>query len=752
MLFAGGKAARLWRLLLALFMTAASETLVFNAEPWSLTVGGIFVLLVLVLAGMACSRNGWRRATVLLEGLRVVIAVSLAVTLLQPEWQRIYQPEAKPVLALLYDVSRSMETADVQEAASGQMISRAAAAAPLLDEAVWVAVAERFEIIKQPFSSLEEPAEEATDLDAALNGVAENQPQLAAVVLLSDGDRNSGPPPGGAATRLRMRNIPVIAVPIGSETRQPDVELVGFDVPTFAIAGKPLRIPFTLESSLPRDEVVLLEMTVAETSEVITQEVLLPAMARLQEALVWRPKEAGTVRLKLKVPATGGEKNLENNEIEAPLEIRKEQLRVLIVESFPRWEYRYLRNALERDPGVEVNTLLFHPDLGQMGAGRGYLPAFPTEETLTGYDVVFLGDVGVAPDQLSVEQCVTLHKLVRDQATGLVFLPGLRGGQASLWQTPLEELLPVIWDEVQPRGYGSEVPGRFVLTESGTRSLLTKLEDEEDSSARVWSTLPGFQWYAPALRAKAGSEILATHGTETNRFGRVPLIVTKTFGAGKILFMGADGAWRWRRGVEDRYHYRFWGQVVRWMAYQRNMARGEKLRLFYAPDRPRTGGSISLNANVMAMTGEPLREGVVVAQIAAPSGKTTSLRLTPGGEEAWGLFSGSFTATEPGEHQVRLSSADAGEALDTTISVQGTSKEKRGQPIRLDILAEIAQLTRGEVVTSLAPESVLAAIQKIPEASPAEQRVLLWAHPGWAGFLILLLSIFWVGRKAAGTF
>jgi hypothetical protein len=268
----------------------------------------------------------------------------------------------------------------------------------------------------------------------------------------------------------------------------------------------------------------------------------------------------------------------------------------------------------------------------------------------------------------------------------------------------------------------------------------------------VWSSLPGFQWYAPALRAKAGSEVLATHGTESNRFGRVPLIVTKTFGAGKILFMGADGAWRWRRGVEDRYHYRFWGQVVRWMAYQRNMARGEKLRLFYAPDRPRTGGSVSLNANVMSMTGEPLRDGVVVAQIAAPSGQTTSLRLTAGGEEAWGLFSGSFTPREPGEHQIRLSSADAGEALETTLSVQGTSKEKRGQPIRRDLLEEIAQLTRGEVVTDLTPEAVLTAIRKIPQPSPIEQRVLLWAHPGWAGLLILLLGVFWVGRKAAGTF
>src|SRR5438105_12925440 len=51
--------------------------------------------------------------------------------------------------------------------------------------------------------------------------------------------------------------------------------------------------------------------------------------------------------------------------------------------------------------------------------------------------------------------------------------------------------------------------------------------------------------------------------------------------------MGTDGAWRWRKGVEDKYHYRFWGQVVRWMAYQRNMVKGETMRLYYSPDQPR---------------------------------------------------------------------------------------------------------------------------------------------------------------------
>ncbi len=628
-------------------MKPAGESLVFVHTAWSIAGAVALVLITLLLSWMSWNRSGKRAAIGWLEALRILIVIGIALTMNQPEWRQIFKPDTKPVLGVLWDASGSMETRDVidpnQPAADPK--SRADAVKPLTQLPTWDALKQRMDIAIEPFSSTQQPPTEGTDINTALNALMEKQPRLRTVVLLSDGDWNTGVAPSQAATKLRMRDVPIFAVPLGEETRLPDVELVSFDVPTFGVAGKPLRIPFAIESSLPREEAVTLEMK-SSTGEVVTKDVTLPAMGRLQDSISWKPDKPGEFKLKLTVPKTGAERYLDNNSIEAPVSIRKEQLHVLLIESFPRWEYRYLRNALQRDPGVVVSTLLYQPDLGKVGAGKGYLSAFPKEEELTKYDVVFLGDVGLEKGQLNNEQCIALQKLVRDQAGGLVFLPGLRGYEGSLQTTPLAELMPVVWDEAQPRGWGSSTPGKFVLTDAGTHSLLTKLEDTDEANTNVWTTLPGFQWYAPALRAKAGTEVLAAHGTESNRYGRIPLIVTKTYGAGKILFMGADGAWRWRRGVEDKYHYRFWGQVVRWMAYQRNMASGEHMRLFYSPDRPRTGDVLSLNANVMSSTGEPLRDGAVIAQIAAPSGKTTSVRLVSAGDEAWGLFLGTFTPTE----------------------------------------------------------------------------------------------------------
>jgi uncharacterized membrane protein len=732
------------------------SVLTWVTTPWTIALGIVIVLVTAVLSWMGWNRAvAKKRAVGWLEMLRVIIALGIAVTLNQPEWKQTYRPEKNPVLAVLVDTSKSMRTEDVldRENAAAQPQARSAAAALIADPKLWEPLRERMEVVIEPFNSTLSPADEATDLNGALAKVLEEQPQLKSVILVSDGDWNAGSAPSQAGTQLRMRSVPVLAVPVGAETKLPDIEIVSFDVPTFGVEGKPLRIPFVIDSSLPRENFLTVQVKTS-TGEALTKEVTVPAMGRVQDSIVWKPASTGDVTITLTVPQIDGDRFPENNVISAPVSIRKEELRVLVIETLPRWEYRYMRNAMERDPGVEVNTLLFHSTIQQMGQGRGYLDAFPKSEDLGKYDVVFLGDVGVGEGMLTQEQAEQVRQIVRDQASGLVFLPGFQGHQASLAAegSPLSELYPVVLDPAQPKGWGAASPGRFALTESGQRSLLTKLEDTDEASARVWSTLPGFQWYAPALRARAGSEVLATHSSESSRFGRVPLLVSRTYGAGKILFMGSDGAWRWRRGVEDKYHYRFWGQVVRWMAYQRNMAAGGNLRLFYSPDRPTTGDVLTLNANALSTTGEPLRDAVVTVQIAAPSGKTNSIRLLPAGEEAYGLFTGTFLPEEPGQHQVRLSCAESGTPLDTTLSIQGTAREKLGQAARYDVLRELVGLTRGQLMSASDPAEVVSAVAALPEAALEERRVLLWAHPAWAGLLLLLMSTFWIGRKLVGMF
>jgi len=726
------------------------RNLTFVWTPWSLVlaIGG-----VIVTAGYcftAWQRSGYRRSVGLLELLRLVIVLLAGILYNQPEWIEDYRPEEKPSVAVLWDASTSMETRDCLPGgqSGSQHITRDQAIAPLKEAAAWKSLDEKMNVFVDSFSPPQ--AGRGSDLYEPLAEAPEKYANLRGVVLMSDGDWNEGQPPVQAALKLRLKGIPVFTVAVGSPTRQPDVDLLSLDAPTFGVAGKAVRIPFTIDSSLPRDYTTTVTLKTSEGEEV-SKELRIAAMGRTTDWLLWKPKVVGDYTVTLTVPPHGEESIIDNNRLTAPIAIREEKLRVLVVESYPRWEYRYLRNALSRDPGVEVSCLLFHPGLSKVGGGnKDYIKQFPAGlDELSKFDVVFLGDVGLDDSQLTVEQCRLLKGLVEHQASGLVLMPGMQGRQFSLLDTELGDLFPVVLDAAQPQGWGSRTPSHFELTELGRRSLLTKLADTADDNIEVWEALPGFQWHAPVLKARAGSDVLCVHKDASNEYGRLPLLATKTFGAGKVLFMGTDGAWRWRKGVEDKYHYRFWGQVVRWMAYQRNMAKGESMRLYYAPDQPQMRQTISLHATVMDRGGEPLHNGEVTARITAPSGKGELVRFTSDGDE-WGVYSGRFTAAEPGKHQVSLFCKQTGATLETSFHVQGVAAERVGRAARPEVLEEIARVTRGRGVEPGKLDEIVRFLAALPDPPAATRHVQLWSHPVPAALIVILMGIFWVGRKIIG--
>ena len=728
----------------------ATRTLTLLWTPSSLIVSILIVLVAAGFCAVAWRRSNYRRTVGLLELLRLVLVALIAFLLNQPEWIEETRPDERPSLAVLWDASASMDTRDVTSGSQPgtAQTSRREAIAPLTEASYWEKLQERMNVVVQSVAPAATGS--STDLYTPLAQAPEQFKGLLGVVLVSDGDWNDGLPPVQAASRLRLKGVPVFTVPVGSATRLPDVELLSLDVPTFGVAGKAVRIPFTIDSSLPREYLVTVTLRTSDGDEV-AKEVRIAPMGRTSDWLIWKPKTTGDFTVTLDIPAHRDEILADNNRRTAPISIREEKLQVLVIESTPRWEYRYLRNALSRDPGVNLSCLLFHPGLSKVGGGsKDYLKQFPGGlDELSKYDVVFLGDVGLDGGQLTEEQCRLLKGLVEHQASGLVFLPGGQGRQMSLLTTELADLYPVVLDETQPGGWGSRMPVHFELTELGRRSLLTRLADTQEETMEVWESLPGFQWYAPVLRAKAGSEVLCFHKDVSNESGRLPLLATRTFGAGKVLFMGTDGAWRWRKGVEDKYHYRFWGQVVRWMAYQRNMAKGETMRLYYSPEQPQPRQTITLNANVMERSGEPLQNGDVTARIEAPSGKAETVRFTSAGDE-WGAFSGRFTTQEPGNHRVLLSCQQTGAKLEAAFFVQGVAVERIGRPARPEVLEEIARVTHGKLVPMDHLDQILTSLAELPDPPPTIRRVQLWSHPVLAGLIVVLLGVFWVCRKMVG--
>lgn len=736
-----------------------------SPTPLTLWIGIIALILVAVLSVVSWKRSPHPKRTAVLECLRFLAALTVVILLWQPEWLTTLHPDTKPQIAILWDDSKSMTTLDAKLpptlSEKSEIVSRAEWVKKALASDLWKPLEANGanDVTSMPFASPPDSSSSTinphpstssgTDLDSPLTDLLAKQTNLRAVVMLSDGDYNIGQPPVAAAQKLRLRGIPLFPIPVGSKVRLPDLDLLSVTAPTYGIVGENVQIPFTIRSSLDRQVRTIVRIR-DESGRERSKDIVIPPNAETYDSILWRLEKEGTSTLELSIPVADGELLAANNSRKFTIAGRPEKIRVLLLETLPRWEYRFLRNALERDPGVELSCLLFHPELGA-GEGKDYLKEFPSKiEDLAKYDVIFIGDVGT--QQITKEQCALIRGLVENQASGLIFMPGSQGNQFSLLDTGLSDLVPVILDDANKKGIAESVPSPLTLTTEGRASLLTMLGNSEEENPEIWRRLPGFYWHAPVIKAKGGAEVLAVHGNSRGKYGPIPLIVTKPAGSGKVLFMGIDSAWRWRRGVEDLYHYRFWGQVARWMSYQRNMAAGQRVRLFFNPERPEPGSTVTLAANAFDPNGAPLKQGTVSIDLTAPDGRSQRIELQKN-DTAWGAFSGRFKVDLPGAWKLRAVATGAEDKpLETTILVQGTDIEKTGQPARPEVLEEMAKVSRGRVIQPAQLADLIKEISALPEPRPLENRIPLWSHWATVAALVTLLGIFWIGRKLNGAF
>lgn len=735
----------------------------FQTSTFTLVVIGLVLLGTAFLCITAIRRSLRPKRTGALEVLRFLCVTYVCAMLLGPEWRTTQDSDLQPEIAIVWDDSNSMTTEDALRpdsvAGSETVLTRQEMVKRLLDTNFWKSFEEegRNRVTRSSFGT-PPPATEVnaramsgSDVNAALTGVLESGQNLRATIFIGDGDWNIGKSPVAAAQQFALRKIPLYALVTGSNQYIEDLDLEAVNAPAYGIVGENVQIPFTIKSSLSRDVRTQVRIR-SESGMERTKDITIRANGPHYDSMLWRIEKEGATTLNLSIPVASDELVQSNNARDFVMNGKPESIRVLVIETTPRWEYRFIRNALSRDPGVKVDCLLLHPALGK-GDGPDYIQEFPEKlEELQKYDVVFVGDVGIGENQLTIEQANLIKGLVESQASGVVFIPGPQGNQFTLAESDLADLIPVELDEKNKEGFGESLESPMRLTSEGEKSLLTMLGDVESQNETIWRGLPGFYWQAPVIKAKAGSTVLAVNDSRRNDAGRLPILVTSRAGSGKVLYMAIDSAWRWRRGVEDLYHYRFWGQVARWMSYQRNMAAGERVRLFYSPERPKPGEFVSLTANAFDKNGAPLQDGILLVDLKAPDGTVSRIELSKD-DTSWGAFSGRFRVSQPGAWNLKAFVAGDDKAfIEAKIISQTDEIEKTGRPARFEVLEEMAKITRGRVVTAAQLDDLVNEINALPEPQPLVDSVKLWANWIAPAILIVLLALFWIGRKFNGTF
>ena len=456
------------------------------------------------------------------------------------------------------------------------------------------------------------------------------------------------------------------------------------------------------------------------------------------------------------------------NEIEAsdnrrPLQIDvvEAKIKVLYVDGYPRWEYRFLKNQLIRDSTIDASILLTSADPTFAQEGNSPIQRFPVSiDELLDYDVVFFGDV--SPQQFSSGQLQLLEEFVGDKGGGFGMEAGPRFSPWAWRGTPVERLVP-IEAVAEPSlatsggGGGTLAEGfRPVLTESGRQSGLFRFEPTRQANdAFLADGIQPLFWYATGVLAKPGvGDVFAQHPTAAGPDGRpAPLVVAGRYGAGRTLFDAVDETWRWRYYTGENVFDTFWVQQLRFLA------RGRKLgqrRLALSVDRPtyELGEQVGVELRVLDAKLSPQLPDRLNVEVRGEDGAavaTVPLVRRGGGADA-DRFTATFPADRVGNFAVVLPPATADDqTLTAPVSVRVPQLELDRPTVDRAALQRLAGETGGQLfglsdAAAGLPQAIKSAERRIPVVTDRA----LWDAPLALVLLALLITMEWVGRKVAG--
>jgi hypothetical protein len=415
-----------------------------------------------------------------------------------------------------------------------------------------------------------------TDLATAIEEgvVGDTSKDKLYVVIFTDGQHNvDGASPLEMARQFKERGVPIHTVGLGTVEPARDLAVLKTEAPGSVYPdarltgqvilhdGMPPGKPFTVRIEHKGQVVWQQDFTTAQKRWKIPFDFAIKDIVTAEQAVQSRDIRYANLPLvfNVVVPPIEGEMKDDNNVGLLRVNVVTQKPRILVIESRPRWEFRYLRNLLERDQRWEANIVLCdwaggRPILGARGNAAGRFPA--KREQLFAYQLVILGDV--PPGVFSQEELLWLRHFVQYNGGGLICIDGRMEGHVKFTATVLRDLYPV---RFMGNNALSSMDLQLRFRSAGGAQAPLMLAANTAANLKIWNDLPAPRWAALTQALPGAETLLEIVDGKTV----VPGLVFRRFGAGRVLYSAFDESWRWRYNVGDLHHQRYWNQVAKWI-------------------------------------------------------------------------------------------------------------------------------------------------------------------------------------------
>lgn len=721
-----------------------------------------------------------RRVLCTLRAGTIVFLVALLLGPLLEVPRESIEPDAVIVLA---DRSRSMEVADVIDAVGASQTRDAALRGLVGANAPFTQVGDEHRVVWFGFSDGLVPLMKSTDggidigdatgersllsrsIEQALSRSTGRQ--VSAIVLLTDG-RTTDPPDRALIRRLQAEGIAVSSVALGAKEPLGDTSITGVQAPRRAFSKDLVPIEATIERRGPaRVRPARVELVDKSTGSVLDFTDLpgignsasddVPTKETVQ--LVAKPATTGNAQWEVRVsepalPAlsTGGQPVRDllptNNQRAVPITIVDRPMRVLYIDGYPRWEYRYLKNLLQRERTIESSVMLLSADRDFAQEGNTPIARLPrTREEFERFDLIIIGDIPAT--FFTGEQLSEIRRAVAERGTGLAWIGGSRSTPRTWHGTSAEEMLPFTGPYELER---LQTPVNLSPTPLAARLGVLRLADDPKAAfpAELLSTNDGWaqlEWAQriPTQSLKPTSEILAESAQEIDG-EHAPLVIGMRYGAGNVIYVATDEIWRWRNGRGETYPERFWVQLLRSLARPSLGIGGEEVRITIEPGRSFIGDTVRIEVELPS--GVPPATVVLEAIREDSVGTIVDIATT---QSVGGVFVAAWSPEQDGRWRVRPRdpslNARAGEGA--TLDVVRSDQELRNAEADRPLLESLARETGGKVVD---PSEAMTLVRSLPNRSIRTENPLrdpIWNSPLALSLLIALLASEWIIRRTA---
>ncbi len=754
----------------------------FFKYPASVFSKGTFVfaggwpvwLLVLAIAAAAAALAFFvrtnTRAAARIKGARSVavwlLQTLLAAVLLLMLWHpalsvATLRPQQN-IVAVVVDDSSSMA---VDDAGSG---SRKNAAVNLLKGGLVKQLQDKFQVrlykLSDHLDRLEAydkggldkltAAGTATHIGDSLKQVLADAASLpiGAVVLLSDGADNSGGIDLETISEVRRQRIPVHTIGFGREKMAHDVELTGVETPARALPDSRLSATVAFHQHGYGGQKA--NILIKDGGKVLaSREVTFKADGVEQtENILYNAGPAGVRAIDVSIDPRPGEENPRNNKIAKLVNVDQRTARILYMEGEPRWEFKFLRRAVEDDKSIHLATILrttqnkIYVQDDHADAPKSIKDGFPTRvEDLFEFDGLILGSVD-APYFTTTQQ-QTIKDFVDRRGGGLLFLGGRDAlGDGGYKQSVLNDVLPVKLPD--HKNTFVRDPANVELTAQGRDSLITRIEEDPQKNVERWKTLPYLMNFQDAGQPKPGAVVLAD--ALPTSVGRLPLLTIENYGRGRTAVFATAGSWRWQmlQPVADRSHEIFYSQLLRWLVNDTP----KRMTLSTPKQMLNDEASVKLRAEVRDKAYLPAADATVEAHIVG-DGVTETVSMRPDALDA-GVYTAEWTIPKAGSYVAeaiaRRGTEDLGRDVMTFRRDDGVAENFHVEQNR-ELLEKLSQETGGKYYKPEDANKLGKDINYSEAGITVRETRDLWDMPIVFLLLLLLRSGEWLLRRKWGV-